>query len=160
MPDSKGRPLFSDFDDADAVESVLAAAPKAWRSKLVLWEYALMLAAASSAPRPTRWDLHALEQRFLRARPAMAVFVLVLCAVVAGFTTWVISLPAPPQGFRPGTPPLEILYLLPLGMALTQLVQLGKPARAMRLVWASQDRDTGARLEMLREALKLDKGLA
>jgi hypothetical protein len=161
VPDSKGRPVFSDFADAAAVEAVLAGAPREWQSKLTTWEYALLQSAGSSAPRPTSTDLFALQRRVVLAHPAMVAYVLCLCAALAGFIGWLFFVePLSAGGTSPDTLLVAVSFAFPLAGALTQLFQLGRGARAMRLVWAARKRGSEERQAMLREALQLDRRLA
>lgn len=141
----EGLLQLGDYATIEAAEVSLADPTFRWRRELILWEYALLKAAASSGPSPTPQDHFALEKRVILAHPGMIALILSLCAAMATLFAF--------AGAATDTP---ILFALPALGALTQLWQFGRSARAMRMVWSATKLVSPERLELLGKAVLTD----
>ena len=156
MPDSEGRPLFSDFDAPVDIERALERAPKLWRSKLVTWQYALLRAEQRGAARPGPEELYVLQQQVLLSLPlVVSVYAVMFAASVVVFVFAAASL------IQTGAGPVAVMMLAFAAILLALAFfgakgRLGPYGKAMRLIWAARQVDRDARSAMLGAALRLE----
>jgi hypothetical protein len=152
--------VFADFSSAADVEAVFDAARRAWRSTLIVWEYALLRSERHGLARPVAADLYFVTRRFNGVRPwlvaASGVAAVLSIGVfgVGGFALsimnriWVLVIVFG----------IFLAFMIPFAISQVRAL-LGPNGRAMRLVWQARSAEPAQRLRLLEEAVGLDPEL-